>query len=218
MSPQRVPDEFVPILTNLARMTQPDFDALRDAADELGGSAEISHLATQLRESTVLEPDELRALFDAMVSLIAFADTRSQPLAELAGDVAASPDLDVTNSQQTELVTRIVALTSIEPIRVVRKGSALSMQHERLFLSSRIMSDIRPVFGADPAAGIEAAILSHTLIVDFVSDRGTDCFYVALDKDDLRQLQGAVQRAIDKEPSLAATLEAAGIPNLSAGG
>ena len=215
MSTQRVPDEFVPTLTRLAQLSQPEFDALRASADELGGSTDISQLTTHLRASMPLEPDEFRALFDAVVSLNVFADTRSESLDTLVEEVAASLDLTLTKPERSELASRIVALASIEPIRVVRKGSALSMQHERLFLASRIMTDIRPVFGADPTEGLEAAILSHTLIIDFVSDRSADSFYIALDGPDLRHLQGVIQRAIDKESCLAQTLKDAGISNLS---
>lgn len=64
------------------------------------------------------------------------------------------------------------------------------------------MTDIRPVFGEDASKSPVGAVVTHVLRIDSFRNGSLEDYYVALDNDDLLQLQSAVGRAIDKNQSL----------------
>ena len=54
--------------------------------------------------------------------------------------------------------------------------------HEWVFYYARILTDARPVYGADPSAAPSAVIISHTLKLSFSKDDDFRDFYIVLDQ------------------------------------
>ena len=106
-----------------------------------------------------------------------------------------------------------MALLNSGKLDLLGKASALTLDHEHFLWESRIMTDIRPVFGSDPAGSPSGATIAHTLKLTYADDNNQRRdFYVAMDAVDLRNLQDALHRAEKKSGSLKSMLEAAGIP------
>jgi hypothetical protein len=84
---------------------------------------------------------------------------------------------------------------------VSAKGAEIVRAFPNTFCSVRIISDIRPVFSHDAAAGPEAALVIHQARVTFHPDMGREHehFYIAMDRDDLHRLRMAVDRALEKD-------------------
>ena len=76
----------------------------------------------------------------------------------------------------------------------------LMAEHEHLFMTTRLVSDIRPIFSTDADKVPNAAILVHKLHIKHYGQEGPnlDSFFV-LDSEDLRSLKKTVDRALRKE-------------------
>jgi hypothetical protein len=96
------------------------------------------------------------------------------------------------------------------------KSSEFSREHERNFCpaSSRVLTDIRPVFVSSPSDAPVAAIIQHTLKIAYHphadSDK-TEEFFVTLDEDDVDVLIYRLMRAKDREKGLRKFLKSTGI-------
>jgi hypothetical protein len=87
------------------------------------------------------------------------------------------------------------------------KASDLLLEHERIFSTSRIVTDIRPIFDSKTEGNIEATILIHTLKILYKDIDGTKEFYVSLDSNDLDNLHKQIMIAINNREAIENILE-----------
>ncbi|MEH2242454.1 hypothetical protein [Nostoc sp.] len=110
------------------------------------------------------------------------------------------------------LSSLLQALESIAfSLDISDKASNLLIEHERIFSDSRIFTDIRPVFDSETERKVEAAILIHTLKIEYRDIEGTKEFYIALDSNDLDNLYEQITIAIDNRDALESILRKAEI-------
>lgn len=106
------------------------------------------------------------------------------------------------------LADLLIRLLSIEKLKLGQNAQSLHTEFERLFADARIMTDVRPLFSEDPKAPPRAAVLAHTLRIDFSSSSSPDGqLYFALDDSDLDGLLEQVKRAKEKSQTLKALLK-----------
>lgn len=110
------------------------------------------------------------------------------------------------------LSSLLKALESIAfSLDISDKASNLLIEHERIFSDSRIVTDIRTVFDSETERKVEAAILIHTLRIQYRDAEGIKEFYVALDSDDLDNLHDQIVIAINNRDVLGSVLQKAEI-------
>ncbi|HEY3743965.1 MAG TPA: hypothetical protein VGL53_29175 [Bryobacteraceae bacterium] len=116
----------------------------------------------------------------------------------------------------SKLRAALERILDIESLHIVSKAARLQRDGERLFCTAKILSDIRPVFTADPKVGPSGAVLCHTLKLGYHEGKEHREFHVVLDSEDLEALAGAVERARSKDDTLRKVLREAKLPNLGA--
>ncbi|MDF5709757.1 MAG: hypothetical protein PUP90_19340 [Nostoc sp. S4] len=117
---------------------------------------------------------------------------------------------------QQRLSTLLKALENIAfSLDISDKASDLLIEHERIFSDSRIITDIRPIFDSETERKVEAAILIHTLKIQYRDAEGTKEFYLGLDSDDLDILYQQIGIAIDNRDALESVLKKAEIECLN---
>jgi len=90
-----------------------------------------------------------------------------------------------------------------ETLGVRAKAYRLMPQHQHVFRRSEIYSDIRAVFRPDkPDIKPAAAVIVHSLKIDYYEDYEEKAFYFGLSINDLNQLKNTVERAIKKHGCL----------------
>lgn len=90
-----------------------------------------------------------------------------------------------------------------DTLGVRAKAYRLMPQHQRDFRRSEIYSDIRAVFRPEkPEVKPNAAIIVHSLKIDYYEDYEIKALYIGLNYNDLHQLKNAVERAIKKHECL----------------
>ena len=96
------------------------------------------------------------------------------------------------------------------------KAVDLVIDYERLYLKSRILTDIRPVFDT-PRDAIVGSVITHTLRLDYMTYDGDEATTsIALDIKDIRQLAEACQKALGKA-KVAEDLMQTTVPTLVSG-
>ena len=105
---------------------------------------------------------------------------------------------------------------------VLNSENSLSLAHkildttrnqERLFLESRILTDIRTIFKSDLVEPLGAAI-TQVLKIEYLESNQRKDFFVALEPEDIEQLYSQLNRARQKADSLKFMLKSANISYL----
>lgn len=98
------------------------------------------------------------------------------------------------------------ALLRAESVVLATKAADLASDYDRSCLTSRILTDLRPVFD-EPGDKIVGTVITHTLRMEYMTPEGEQhSVSVAMDMEDVRTLHDACTRAIKK--ANAAKLEA----------
>lgn len=156
---------------------------------------------------------------DTLVPLVYSVLSNSTDSKAAIGDVLRAfvssrtgSDSAETKATEKRLKKNIAKLFDNATIRLKAKSIRLLSSHENNFSECEIISDVRPVFSADGKINIEAAVFFHTLRIGYSNER--ENFYVTMDAADLRKLRTALDRAIQKEESLAKFIERAGVEHV----
>lgn len=195
-------------------------DAVRAASPELGAErfalkvAASAELGLASDQATAIV-DMLASMFSARVSAKLSARQFAEALRE-AGQaqkgLSPNPDWDTVLDDIEELLSLETSLGTAS------KALELLVQHQRIYRSSRVLTDIRPVFPSDALSAPSSAVVVHTLKLDMQSGTNRRTLFVALDRDDLIALKSTLERALEKDALLEEQLKLAGMTIIPTGG
>jgi len=131
---------------------------------------------------------------------------------EVAEAVAVARELELPDVQRQGFQKTFEELISLPNIRHMAKVSILRSAAERLVHTTRILTDVRPIFDDDADDGPAGAVIMHQLEMSVWTEGRHLEMYFALDEDDLVKLQSDVRRALDKGKTLQGFLDRAGLP------
>jgi hypothetical protein len=194
-------------------------EALADAPMVLRPSDLGAIMAERLAGS--FEADDAYEIVETLVSLYPLEEDfeNNEQLAEeicaAIGD-SDSKILSLPDGDRERFKQRLVKLLDIDSIRVVSKANTLLHEYERVVCNARVLTDIRPIFGASPDAPPKAALIIHTLKLNYHDAEGLKEFYVAMDSEEMDQLIYVLDRADSKSKSLRTVLDAAKLPYVDA--
>jgi hypothetical protein len=92
-------------------------------------------------------------------------------------------------------------------LSIISKLRSVYTEHQNIFLSSRILTDIRPVFD-DDAEDVSAALIHHNLKITYQNNDEQKTFFVALDNYDVDALIANLEKAKKKRNLIKASLVA----------
>jgi hypothetical protein len=126
-------------------------------------------------------------------------------------EISNRPELIDINIDSISLKERFERLLSINSLYIIAKSARLKFDGERLYFEAKILSDIRPVFDADPENIPSAAVITHTLKIVYHEGNNHKEFYVVLGSSDLSSLSKTVERAVLKDETLRNLLKQANL-------
>jgi hypothetical protein len=106
---------------------------------------------------------------------------------------------------------RAAAILSIPSLDLIARAHSVLLENACTYSSTRIISDIRAVFGDDVASEPQAALIVHMLNVIYYSAGRRETIAVALDEKDVDQLIATLERARAKGNTLRGTIEKTGV-------
>lgn len=149
------------------------------------------------------QPAALVAEFiDASLSLATQTKYHGWSSKAVARGLAASPDLELDTSAREAFAEVFRLLLETPAIRTTARAADLQGDHERLFSDARILTDVRPVFGAQASDPPSGAVLNQMLKIEYYDGDALDAIYLALDRNDLMQLRAVIDRALEKSETL----------------
>jgi hypothetical protein len=163
-----------------------------------------------------LDAAQISKVVRALVSLY-----RVRTKQEISAEQLTSELYDVIREEGRNVVTpqkapvfksRLSQLLSLTALDVIfSKASELQLESERLLCESRILTDLRPVFGSSPSAQPKAMVIVHTLKLVYHELGEHKEIYISLDSEDIAKLKQCLERAEVKARTLEEMLKAAGI-------
>src|SRR6185437_9861138 len=152
---------------------------------------------------------DIQNLVETLSSLYLVRLRSSVKPEQLATDVAQS-FREMDNAVSADILKdRLTTLLALDSLNLVdAKAKELQIEAEHAFCDSRILTDLRPVFGSNVSDSPEAMIIVHTLKIGYHDSRSQKHreMYIALDADDINNLAEVLKRAQDKGKSLKKTL------------
>jgi hypothetical protein len=165
--------------------------------------------------ASVTDIPNLKDLLETLAALYEIKAQRDSTIKELVDDIcdameAIEPDLQLPDAERGEFSEKLLTLLSADVFSIVTKAHDLATEGERIFCHARMLTDLRPVFGANIKDGPRAMVVMHTFKLAYHEqgsrkDHGE--FYVTLDAEDLQKLKDIIERAEAKAKTLASILK-----------
>jgi hypothetical protein len=204
-----VPRPYRESLVELAELDQEAAEKLIRTVEALPAFVAVTEIDRALREH--MEPARAASAVAALLSLR--AQNREATPHDIAIDLSGAQGLDLPDDARGMLASRAEALLATAAFSTTSVAVDLQTRHARNFQSARIFTDVRPVFQGEVEEGVSGAVIVETLeLQTWNRSGGTEEIFVALDEQDLLQLQGAVDRALKKTRALRTFLDQQGVP------
>lgn len=187
---------------------------LRDMPEETLNDflSQLDKSPTSVPELRNAVPAEVERAFDSLCSLYQgrtyFEVEPNTFLSDLEGTLKQKPGW--ASIDWAQFRKRLEKLFNVEALSLSAKAIVLQLEYERRYHEARVLTDARPVFGADPSIPPKAAVLTHNLRLAY-HDNSNEIreFYIALDSIDLSEFIKVLIRAQEKEQTLSAYFGAA---------
>jgi hypothetical protein len=206
----RIPTSYRRAFEAIAQLADVEQKALLDVVQtqELLSTTELARCISAAGQSLTVPPEDV---LDAIFSLIAERGYLGWSDEELPDKLSRSRDLDLDDESRARLAELLGPLLDADAIALAAKATDVLSEHENVFLSSRVLTDIRPIFPRDDSMAPAGAGLVNMLKIEFLNDAGSDSIYFALDEDDLLQFIEVLDRASRKTEALREWLHEAGM-------
>jgi hypothetical protein len=210
-----IPVAYRPAFATVLALPDAQMLSLQEALATAAPAAYATLLARRLSDQLPDVPSrDLDDLLNALSGALGLLPT-DRPTEELAQDLAESPDLDLSPDERLALRIRLTTLLSSQVLQLTAKATDLLTSGERLFVSVRVVSDIRPVFPRIGTASPAASVLIHKLRIEYLENGEVRSFMIDLDGSDIAKMQSALSRAADKDESLGAFTDRSGFPEIT---
>src|SRR6266700_3762968 len=222
MAVLNIPESEYEVLKRLSKLTEVQFSELVNALNAATPAFLPSAFSKTLADKTPSIPrSEVASYIRLLGNLYPAKEYRKKTAEDIANDLKETIENEKPDGfpldQLSQLKARLKTLLSIDKaIAVTAKAIDIATDRERLCCGVKILSDVRAVFSG-PADSISVALIIHTLNISYHEGADHKEFYVALDKEDIRSLKEALERAEKKENLLQSAIQKAGISYLEEG-
>ncbi len=214
----RIPTRHKEALTQLAKLSDSDFEEVAHRLADLPSFLPSAELRTRASEMLGVDHDMAEALVRATMALCTQQKYHGWTAAGLGQLVADSRDMDFAADLRPVVAARIARLIQMPAISSTARAADIQTEHAKVFHDARVFSDVRPIFGDDPSVAPDGAVINEVLKIEFFEAGELGEVYVALDRHDLLRLARLIERALTKTDTLRGVLEASGLTYFELGG
>ncbi len=221
-----IPDRFRAGIAKIRRLDDRTVQEIRNALDlkrvevsqKNGNGLEVPRdpnavALSAIRSIASVNVAEFGQIAESLAGLYMARSVQDMPaddfLEQVCDAMETLPDetLQLPHSEREPFKDKLRILLSSEAFAVIAKAYDLATE-ERTFCSSRILTDLRPVFGSRVEDGPQAMVVMHTLRLTFhEAHKKHEEFFVVLDADDLKQLNKQIDRAERKAEALRSSVK-----------
>lgn len=204
-----LPQSQYPAFAALIQLTPDQRQRLLEALRVTKPSLDHAQLSRQLSKDVSIPVSRMKMLLSMFVNMYAArlaqelsAEQFAQQICDFAA-ASSTPTLKPADGNWEPIRQFIAALLNLtNTLGVIAKAAILLTESERLFGDGRIITEIRPVFADNLDDRPSAAIIVHTLRIQYSDAEGSKEFYVALKSIDVQKLKKTTERALTKEQNL----------------
>ncbi len=206
-----IPPRYAAGMAKIISLPDDSIEEIATALSEVTPSLDLKALASEVssRVKSVARADISRIvrLVVSLYSARAYSDPSSSSIDEFVDDICEAlsrsgrKELEVTEENKERVKGRLRRMLSLEALDVASKALSLQHEHEHVYCNARILTDARPVYGPNPNAAPQAAVVTHTLKLMYHKGDQLREIYIALDGEDIKQLRTLLDRAESKASS-----------------
>jgi len=211
-----IPPRFEEGFRKLSSLTNEEFNSLKEGLSYTALSSSLMELAQNVASFKSLNPIDISEIFVSVGSLIPYI-SKEDMRSEVSDDIANIGSQQKIIKGKKAFKERLLLLLSNTQIYYASKTKELATEYGNVYINSRIVSDIRPVFGMDLDEAPKGGIIIHNLHIHYKADEEGDHkdIFLALDSQDIQYLKTIIMRAEKKENALKLILEKSGLTNLT---
>jgi hypothetical protein len=201
MSKLRIPERYLPGIELLLGLQPEKAEVLSSLIDQMDPCITVDEVLNYLSDKiTNLEIADLSKILEFLLSINDFRiadDCDRQDLVLKISEAIIEKkltsnqdfqDINFVQNRLTQFLGNEGALSLISKIRSVYG------EHQKVFLSSRILTDIRPIFN-DDTKSIQAMLILHNLKIGYLIDDKKETFFVTIDDADIDKLISDLEKA-----------------------
>jgi len=197
-----VPQRAKPMLRWLANLDGPTADAVLTALTSTEEFRSTSELTSRLAEVDGVGATAAEEFVAVLFALSAMHYSHNWPIADIVETIADMPTLEIQEEARPAFQARLTSALTTAPVVGLAKAVDVAYEHDNLFHTARILTDIRPVFGDEPTEGALGAVVIHTLRLNYYRRTRLDTFSIAMSDSELDELEIAVFRAKEKREAI----------------
>lgn len=211
-----IPKRFEEGFKLLGELTDDQFNIIKESISLSSLVSSMDTLIEKIHEKDGLTHEMVSVIFNSIASLIPILEDEKL-IPKFAEDIANISFEKKIVSNLFEFKERLLFLLSSKQIFHAAKAADLLTEFSNVYIGAKIATDIRPVFDIDVKKTPIGGIVVHNLHIHYRADEEGDHrdIYLALDTNDIRELQRILERAINKEKAIEGIFEKAGIANLN---
>jgi len=188
------------------------FIARKDDSTQEKAASEVAISAvTSISKKNLVDFKPLGAALAALYGVKSSRDIPTDEFVEQVCDAMESlesPELRLPHAERDDFRQKLMMLLNADVFSLVAKISDLRTDDERTFCSARILTDLRPAFGARVEDGPKAMVIVHLLKLGYhQGGEKHQEFYVSLDAEDLDRLKKIIERAETKAKTLKSVIK-----------
>ena len=214
----KIPQQYQFGITLIIKIDEPLFNRLLSAITEVHPFVDIDSLVLEISpKMEEVSINDLQEILKAIHSIYSLRIQGNLKNTEIITGLINAVSSDDTFSQLSaeelahfkQRLTKILAIDG--SISISSQSLILLQEYDSIFLNSRIITDVRPVFKAETKEEIAGALVVHTLKIAYQDASGSKEFYVALDSSDVKKLQEQLSQSLIEAKVIQAMLNKADV-------
>ena len=219
----RIPERHQPGIARLISLPSNALEELLSVLNETPTSLNPDiikrYIVSKISSIPENDVDEIISALDSLFYLKNESGSSSQGFSDQilqAMDETGNKALNIKTNLREPFKNRLTRLMSGKLLSIAVRARDILYEEERTFGSTRILSDIRFIFGESTENNPDAAIIVHTLKIHYIQNNEHKEFFVALGTEDISFLIETLIQVRDTEETLKSILATANVPYINA--
>ena len=203
MAKYKIPEPFIPGFELIAKLTEKEADVIKNALINASIGSGPEETAKSIEGKIRFNSSELRSILSTIFSLISLNINEEVSKEGFINDIVTSYDKinpKLSEKKREKLIGHLqIFLEADGQVKHTIKAATLLGENEKIFIESRVLSDIRIVFDEEIENPKQCAVIIHQLKIAYHENDEPKEIFIALDTEDLNQLKETANRAIQKD-------------------
>ncbi len=204
-----IPDKDIEPLQKLASLSDDERLKLLNAIKQIEPTLQLGKLNSKIAEKVDLDKQELLpiikmfgSMYRGRISSDVSAEMFAADLNKSLQIIEESPFKEMDDNQRNTLTSYISEILALDnSLGITVKALGVMTEHEHVYCRARVLTDMRPIFGENIEKP-DAFVTIHTLRIGYHDNKEHKDIFIAMDRNDVKELIDMLKRAEQKEEAL----------------